>query len=553
MIHSSMADQNSQQFMRDRRFWGATVAIVLVATALRFYHLGYQELWLDETLSYYIVSAPNWEEFVIRESSPPLFYLLLRPWTLLAGTTEVGLRSLSAFCGVLAVGSLILTGRILFNPAVGLWTGAFAALAPIHIYYSQETRTYSLLLLWLILAYAALARALRNGTWPAWLGVSVFALLALYSHYFSILALIPTALLVYLWPVPDVRGKWIRYSTVVVLCMVLFSPWMLLNLSTIAHPTAQHSWIQEFWEKTPPPVAIPKSLEAMAFGTHIGVGGSYMKQFTMMTFPSSMRGLGLGVLSAIVLIVLLPWGDGQLNIPWLLKRKIWLLTFLLFPLLVIWTVSLLYKPYYLVGRYDIIAFPAFALFVALGLAKLQVGPRMGVILALLAASLLLIPIATKLFLYYQAPPDSMLVGAPARTTASVLDQLVENGDAVAFGSLRGMPVLYYLEQRGYHWSDSRCENARTGRHFICRIYPSQIHELLFDFDHPKRVVFSEEVVRRELRDVVMQLESSINLIWVVLDLPDRQHLLQPLRNLGLVHAYSSDLYILAFATPGVRQ
>lgn len=534
----------------DWRYIGAAVVILIIAAALRFYHIGLQELWLDESLSYHVVSSPNWEQFVIRESSPPLYYLFLRPWTMVLGTTEAGLRSFSAFCGVLSVGALILAGRVLFCPAVGLWSGAFAALAPIHIYYSQEARTYSLLLFWLTLTYAALARALRKGTWAAWLPVSAFALLAMYSHYFSILALLPTALLVHLWPTPDLRAKWIRYTGMMVLCLLLFSPWVVLNFVTIAAPTSQHSWIQEFWEQTSPLLAIPQSLEAMGFGTHVGVGGSYMKQFTWMIFPASMRFLGIVMLAVIALVALLPWGDGHLGMPWLWKRKVFVVTLLLFPLSVIWIVSLFYKPYYLIGRYDMIVFPASALLIGLGLAKLRATPRAGKILAPLSALLLLIPMATKLYLYYDAPSHSMLMDISARTTASVLDQFVENGDAVAFGGLRGMPVLYYLETRGYRWTNGRCENVMTGRHFLCRIFPNQVHELLFDFDHPKRVVYSEEIVRSELHDMTAQLERSNGLVWVVLDQSNRQHVVQLLTGLGLTHLPSShllsSLFILIF-------
>ena len=85
---------------------------------------------------------------------PPLYYILLRGWREFLGDSEFGLRSFSAFAGILTVAATIALGRLFFHTRAGPPIGrsdpnpccAFlAAVNPALVYYSQETRMYSLL------------------------------------------------------------------------------------------------------------------------------------------------------------------------------------------------------------------------------------------------------------------------------------------------------------------------------------------------------------------------------------------------------------------------
>lgn len=537
---ASVLDTQTNVATKDWKFLVAACGILILAGALRLYHIGTQELWIDESISYHIVTSPNGREVALRESTPPLYFIFLRAWISLAGTTEAGLRSFSALCGVLFIAALIAAGRALFNTSVGLWSGSFAAVSPIHIYYSQEARTYTLLTLWLVLTYAALWRALRKGTWAAWFVVAVCALLALYSHYYSVLALIPTVLLVHWWSDTDSRNQWIRYGVIGLLCFVLFIPWVLLNFSLIAYPMTRALWVEEFWRATPPLLAVPKSLEAMAFGMYSWPGAPYMKQFTEdESFPPSIRYWGIAVLCLVGFIALIPWGDKRLAISEMRRRKLWVVTLILFPLLVFWIVSF-YRPHYIVGRYDMVIFPAYALLIGIAFAKLQALPKGGVVATASIALLLLVPITGKLMWYYTAPPLPVMKYS-SRTTAQILELVVTNGEAVALQANRGLAPLYYLQERGYQWANGSFTNLRTAGHFVCRIFPSEVYELLFDIDHPNRVLYSDEVVRHDLREMISQLESSTKVVWVLFQMPLHKILLEELTRLGFFHRPDRDL------------
>ena len=119
--------------------------ILFIGLVLRFISIN-QSLWLDEATS--ILAA---RDFSVKELltifspgdfHPPLYYLLLKVWISIFGTSEIVARSLSVLFGIATIPILYLIGKKLFGHATGLVAAFFLATAPLHIYYSQEARMY---------------------------------------------------------------------------------------------------------------------------------------------------------------------------------------------------------------------------------------------------------------------------------------------------------------------------------------------------------------------------------------------------------------------------
>src|SRR4051812_44780709 len=127
------------------------------------------------------------------ESTPPLYYVLAWLWAKLFGTTEAGLRSMSALAGTLAVPVAWRAAREWFSPAAGLIAAALVAVNPFLVWYSQEARSYALLVLMSALTLLFLGRALRNPTRRALALWALTAALALLTHYFAAFLLVPEA------------------------------------------------------------------------------------------------------------------------------------------------------------------------------------------------------------------------------------------------------------------------------------------------------------------------------------------------------------------------
>jgi hypothetical protein len=363
-----------------------------------------------------------------------------------------------------------------------------------------------LLMLLLMLTYTLLWRTLERCTTGAWFLASASALLTLYSHYFAVFALLPTALLVWLWPGPDQAARrWRAYDASTLACAVLFAPWALWVFTSATHsydllPPPGRS------QPVPPWVALPRSLEVLGLGSQAGLSPRLIKIFPQLEIPPSLRALGLAALVGLGLMVAVPLGDRMLGVPWLARRKAWLWTLLFFPLCAL-LVVFSYKPMNTDGRYTVLAFPAFALLVGLALAKLQCLKKVGPLLTPVIALALLVPLGVKLFLYYEVPV-SRDIRLSNRLTAKVLETFVNDGDGVVFTGLRAFPILYYLERAGFRWEAGYCQNQTTGSRFACRMFPPE-KEIYLGFRRPS------EPIQAVVQGLLAQLKGPRNSLWIL--------------------------------------
>lgn len=161
------------------------VATFIGAAFLRFYRLDGQSLWSDEGNSVALTrhSFADIAQRTAFDIHPPLYYWLLKLWTIPFGDSEIAVRSLSA---VLGVGLVILTWRLgtrLFNQQIGGGAALLAAISPFQIYYAQEARMYMLLTVLATLTVLAVVELVESPGW-GWRGVFVGCVVAgLYTHY----------------------------------------------------------------------------------------------------------------------------------------------------------------------------------------------------------------------------------------------------------------------------------------------------------------------------------------------------------------------------------
>ena len=167
--------------MRDRHLQ-ALAGLVLLGAALRFATLDGQSYWLDEAATVELVRM-GFGDMVDgipgSESTPPLYYVAAWAWAQLFGSGEIGLRSLSALTGAAVIPVAWSLGGWVAGRRAAVAAGALAATSPFLVWYSQEARAYSLLVL---LSGLAVLFLVRGRTW-AWAAASA---LALATHYFAL-------------------------------------------------------------------------------------------------------------------------------------------------------------------------------------------------------------------------------------------------------------------------------------------------------------------------------------------------------------------------------
>ena len=166
----------------------AVVALTVLGGLLRFATLDVQSLSGDEGVTSALLRMPFGEMLSTipdTESTPPLYYALAWIWTRVFGHGEVGMRSFSALAGTASVPAVFAAGRALASARVGALAAGLAAVSPLLVWYSQEARSYALLVLLAALSLWALARALEEPGARRLAAWAALCALALATHYYA--------------------------------------------------------------------------------------------------------------------------------------------------------------------------------------------------------------------------------------------------------------------------------------------------------------------------------------------------------------------------------
>ncbi|MGN6872774.1 MAG: glycosyltransferase family 39 protein [Solirubrobacteraceae bacterium] len=217
----------------------AVAALTVLGAVLRLYRLGHQGFWFDEGNTALLVHfSPGKMLGLIpqTESTPPLYYCVAWLWARVFGYGEVGLRSLSAVCGILLVPVVYAAGARLISRRAGVIAAALAACSPLLIWYSQEARSYQMLALLSSVSLLAFAYARFAPTPRALAAWVVASALALATHYYAVLAVVPEALWL-LW----VHRR--RRSVQVAVGAVGVCGLGLIPLAISQHGTGRGNWI----------------------------------------------------------------------------------------------------------------------------------------------------------------------------------------------------------------------------------------------------------------------------------------------------------------------
>ena len=139
----------------------------------------FQTIPLDKIISLNTLLQPvkidSWAQtqdvitHLMNESTHPPLYFVLSHWWLKLFSTNSDLvsiwlaRSLSALFGILAIPAMFGFGWLLFRNAIAAQlSAALMAVSPYGIYLAQETRHYTLAILWVIASLACLLVTLRH-------------------------------------------------------------------------------------------------------------------------------------------------------------------------------------------------------------------------------------------------------------------------------------------------------------------------------------------------------------------------------------------------------
>jgi len=163
--------------------------ILLLAFALRFYHLGTRPLYGDERFNT-VEFAQKPVSYLLVTNYGSILYPLLLHFILPLGNTEVVARLLSAILGFFAAWGIFLIGKRILSPKEGLIAAFFGAVSTHFILFSQQARGYSGLLFFSVFALYFYWRALEEDKVGLWFLYALSMIIGAYMHFF-LLVLFP--------------------------------------------------------------------------------------------------------------------------------------------------------------------------------------------------------------------------------------------------------------------------------------------------------------------------------------------------------------------------
>jgi mannosyltransferase len=341
--------------------------ISLMALSLRLYRLGFESIWLDEAQSVLFSALSPGELYatLTGDIHPPLYYFFMHFWSQL-GEGEFWLRLPSVLSGTASVPLLYLIGHKLFGRRVGLTAALLLALNPLHVYYSQEMRSFTCGVFLMLAALVLLLRAVDKPDLKNLAGFAGATVLTAYTHYLPVLPIM-CAMGAALIDLGINRGKegratmWrIIYAGAV--SAALFFPWLPTMLKQISGGGG--SWVEMI------------------------SGDLSLKQLVKVLYEflcGKVKPQAAGTVVAVVigggsLAAFLPWGGRDEK-----RRGAELYLVALFVLPVLISIILSLSRNMFIARYLIAILPGFLLAIACGLHKL---PRLPALVYLMLIILL---------------------------------------------------------------------------------------------------------------------------------------------------------------------
>lgn len=176
---------------------GVWLALILVAVGLRFFNLGSESLWNDELSSWTrsdVGTLGQLIDIAKQDVHPPGYPIFLYFWIKLFGDSEFALRLPSAIAGVWAVAFIFALGRNTYTPRVAALATGLLAVSWTPLYYAQEGRVYSMLMLasiatsyYWVKVYLVPHNRCHAPPRGEVVLLSIWSVVTVYLHYFGVL------------------------------------------------------------------------------------------------------------------------------------------------------------------------------------------------------------------------------------------------------------------------------------------------------------------------------------------------------------------------------
>lgn len=327
----------------------------------------YVSVWHDEGYSMIVADSKVQDLMVatMRDVHPPLYYLLLKGWSLVFGNSILSMRLMSTFfaCATTLVVALLVKKFV--GRKYVYWVVPFILFSPAILRYSQEMRMYTMSGFFVALSSYLFLSLLsgkypkgRKSKWAIYYAISI--VLTLYTQYFAglIVAVHGLVLAAYIYKKFGLTKKGLSKSYKdlkwligpSILAFVAYLPWLPILIKQTTQVTS-YFWVPEVTIKSP--------LSTISMFT------VYWQEWRAWTLTGPHLILGL---AALGIVALAHYKLAKLR-DISLETKVLLLSALIVPMIILFVLSLGKRPLYY-DRYFVSFAPIFYATMAIGSAIL---------------------------------------------------------------------------------------------------------------------------------------------------------------------------------------
>lgn len=384
--------------------------ILILGMSLRACNLGSHNLWYDEVISF----LDSNQNKLARPSFYPqyqLYIFLLQFWTRYFGASELALRSLSMIFGVLSILLIYKLGKLLFDKKVGLASAFILAISPLHIWYSQEARAYSMSVFLSMLMVFFFFLAAKNNKPRLWALFVVSSIVGIYTNYFCFYILITAGITLILNKYWSPLRSWIISSCFILVAFLPIAGTFIKRVITVKN---------NFW------LSKPDLSEVVRTFDHFNAGYSATAHVYFLAF----------------IIFYLLFFSGIFR--WWKEKKqvlVSLCGFIFIPIIVTFIISQAF-PIYL-NRQLMLFSPFYYIIIAAGLVKIRLNiTRVGMYCIILLLSALCI----DNYFSYRMPLSAPMVflKKPVKPAADYINKEFLKGDAIGYSGPTVTYLFYYM-------------------------------------------------------------------------------------------------------------
>lgn len=241
--------------------------LTIIAFVFLFSGINHEGIWCDEAFSYAMVRH-NFIWIIIYtfyDVHPPLYYLILKLFVMVFGTSTIALRFLSIIGSI----SMLWLGagpiRRLLGQKTALIFAGLMIILPATLIYSHEVRMYTwanfFTLAGIIYGYSSIMTNKKKD----WILFAFFSLAGMYTHYYSLVAIFLGHVIIFIYILIKSRNKIKPYFITAGIILLLYLPWIFIFVNQAISVT------KGFWIPT---IGFESVLNAiiMPFGTKLENG-----------------------------------------------------------------------------------------------------------------------------------------------------------------------------------------------------------------------------------------------------------------------------------------